>query len=211
MRRLARTVLMAMVVSLLTAGASTAIASSPTTTLTGQTAIDPAVCKDLKSRLYVAVHSPGGRSRADARSIATIEHFDLGNGSDCLFKSYETRPASNIASANYIQGFWKSMELYVGPWDAGSIHVDVGMVITGSIATKVGGWGAKCYFHWNLPSIFGGGFTWCGVWNNGHWYTEPGADYFVFVYPNTWAPRTGYMRYCVEGQGVWCNPWGAMN
>ncbi len=211
MRRLARLVLMAVVLSLLTAGVSTAFASAPTTRFVGQTAMDSTVCKDLKARLLAAVHTPSGRAKVDGLSLAKIEAFNVSDGSDCLLKSYETRQASNTALANYIQGYWKSMWFDVAGWNAGSIHVDVGMVITGELATKVGGWGPDCYFHWNLPAIFGGGITWCGVWNDGHWYTEPGANYYVWVWPNTWSTRTGYMRYCVEGQGVSCTPWGGMN
>src|SRR5260370_15414215 len=207
MRSLARVVLAAVCLSLLSAGASTVLASAPTSVLVGQTAMEPNVGKDLKSRLVAAMRTLAGKGRADAATGSKIERFHVNDGSDCLIKSYETRPASNVASADYIQGYWKSMWFSLEGWNAGSIHVDVGMVITGYSATA--NWGPNCYFQWNLPAIFGGGITWCGVWNNGNWYTEPGTKYYVFVWPNVWATRTGYMRYCVEGHGVSCYPWGS--
>ena len=210
MRRLTRVVLLAVCLSLLSVGASTAVASQPTTVFTGQVAMDTSVCKDLKSRMVAAIRNPAGRARADSASVRKIELFNVKDGSDCLIKSYETRPASNVASANYLQGYWKHMWFSLQGYNAGSINVDVGMVITGSIATTAGGWGPSCYFHWNLPAIFGGGISWCGVWNNGNWYTEPGTNYYVWVWPNTWFTRSGYMRYCVEGQGVSCSPWGSL-
>jgi hypothetical protein len=211
MQRLARIVLTAVSVTVLSVGTSTALASAPTTVSLGQAAVDPTVCKALKSSLVAAMQNPAGRARADAAAVGQIQRFHVADGSDCLLKSYETRPASNVASANYVQGYWKYQTLWVESWNAGSIHVDVGMTITGSIATTSGGWGPNCYFHWNAPAIFGGGITWCGVWNNGNWYTEPGTNYYVWVWPNTWFTRSGYMRYCVEGQGVSCSPWGALN
>ena len=211
MRRLGRIVLIAISLSLMSTGVSTAFANTSTTVFTGQTAMDPATCKDLKSRLVAAVQTPAGRARADAATVWKFEHFNVHDGSDCLIKTFETRPAANVASASYVQGFWKSMWFDVAGYNAGSIHVDVGMVITGSIATRSGGWGPNCYFRWNLPAIFGGGISWCGVWNDGNYYTEPGANYYVWVWPNTWATRSGYMRYAVYGSGASTAPWGAMN
>jgi len=210
MRKVARVVLLAVGLTLLTAGV-TAFAGAPSTSFVGQTSINPTVCKELKSSLRAAIRTPEGKTRAGSVAVRQFQSFDLGNGNDCMLKSYETMPGSMTASASYVQGYWKSQELWVQSWDAGSIHVDVGMTITGSIATTSGGWGPNCYFHWNLPAIFGGAITWCGVAYNGSWYTEPGTNYYVWVWPNTWSTRTGYMRYCVEGQGVSCKPWGAMN
>jgi hypothetical protein len=199
---------MAVCLSVLSVGASTAVASKPTTVFLGQTAMNPSVCKDLKSRLKAAIHDPAVRARSDIESVNKIELFNVKDGSDCLIKSYETRPAANVASAAYVQGYWKSMWFSLAGYNAGSIHVDVGMLITGSTATR--SWGPNCYFQWNPPYIFGGGISWCGVAYNGQWYTEPGTNYYVWVWPNTWATRSGYMRYCVYGSGASCGPWGSL-
>jgi hypothetical protein len=208
MPRLIRIALMAACLSLTAASASSAMASAPTTVFVGQTAIDSAACMAMKQQLVAAVRTPAGRAKADAVTVRRIQHFDVANGSDCYIRSYETRPGSGSAQANYVQGYWKSMGLWLGGWNAGAIHVDVGMVITGSIATTAGGWGPNCYFTW-YTGLYIGGTTWCGVWNNGNWFTEPGTNYWVNIYPYVAPPVYHYMRYCVEGQGVSCSPWGS--
>ena len=210
MHRLLRVVIMAIFFGLLASGWSSATAAASKTVLTGQSSIDPATCRGLKSDLVGAMRTPAGRARADAASVRQILGLRPEVGSDCVIKRYEVRPGAATADASYLQGYWKYMTFYIGQYNAGTIHVDVGMVITGSIATTRGGWGPSCYFQWNLPAIFGGGITWCGVWNDGNWYTEPGTNYYVWVWPNTWFTRSGYMRYCVEGQGVSCRPWGSL-
>lgn len=159
----------------------------------------------MKAQLLAAVATPQGRALVDTAQLRAIRSFNSSDGSDCTLKAYADRPGSDVAEASYVQGYWQYMTEYIGPVPFGTIHVDVGMTITGYTATR--NWGPNCYFQW-YTGIFEGGITWCGVAYNGSWYTEPGTNYWVNIYPFTSQPVNHWMRYCVYGNGASCYRWG---
>ena len=206
MRSILRSVILAVFASVIMTGGAAYAADRPTTTYLGQTALDSGVCRAMKAELVAAVATPGGRAKVDTARLYSIRNFNLSDGSDCVLKSYVRISGSGVAEASYVQGYWKSMTLAIGPVSFGTINVNVGMLITGYSATR--NWGPDCYFQW-YTGLYDGGITWCGVAYNGSWYTEPGANYWVNIYPFTSQPRNHYMRYCVYGNGASCAPWGA--
>lgn len=206
MKSILRNVLLAVCVSVVVAGGTAYAADQPRTTFLGQTTLDSGACRAMKSELLAAIATQQGRAKVDAARLNAIRTFNLSDGSDCVLKAYARGQGSGVAEASYVQGYWQYMTFYIGPAAFGTIHVDVGMLITGSTATA--NWGPNCYFQWNT-GLFDGGITWCGVWNNGAWYTEPGANYWVNIYPFTSQPRNHYMRYCVYGNGASCYRWGS--
>lgn len=206
MRSIVRSVILAVFASVVMTGGAAYAADRPVTRYLGQTALDPVVCQTMKAQLVAAVATPEGRAKVDAAGLRAIRSFDISNGSGCSFRAYETSAGSDVAEAGYVQGYWKYMYLNLLGWNAGTVHVDVGMYLTGYTATR--SWGPNCYFQW-ATGLFDGGFTWCGVYNNGNWYTEPGANYWVNIYPFVGPPVNHYMRYCVYGNGASCSPWGS--
>lgn len=112
--------------------------------------------------------------------------------------------ASGLARSG-CNSFYKTDGLYVGPYEDITEYVSVGMCWNGSGAWV--SWGPDCWMG-SIP-IFGGGNTWCGVWNNGGWETTPGQNYYFFPYTTPWWHRTGYMRFAVYGNGYASSVWGS--
>src|SRR5450755_303965 len=41
-------------------------------------------------------------------------------------------------------------------------------------------WGPDCS-QWSFPGVYGNGNTWCGVWNNGGAYVDPGSNWYIYL------------------------------
>ena len=118
-------------------------------------------------------------------------------------------PASNAGSITSA-GVWCN-NVYVsggysvgGTWVA-TAHVNVGMCFNGSAAWKV--WGADCPI--DTTPVMGSTLTWCDVWQNGSWHTEPGANFNLWYYWSPWWVTSHYLRVSVYGNGYVSGAWGS--
>lgn len=109
-------------------------------------------------------------------------------------------------SATGCSGYWETFNLY----SAGDLfvvmtdHVNVGLCFNGSTVWR--NWGADCYFS-GSPLLYGA-TDWCGVYNSGGSFAEPGDNFSITAYPTPWWHRYGYFRYRVNAYGQVTAIWG---
>jgi|SRR5882724_5954431 len=112
--------------------------------------------------------------------------------------------AAPADAATACDSYYKTMGLFVGPWEAATARVNVGMCRDGQKVWVQ--WGPDCKVTTN-PG-WGSDVQWCGVYNNGAWYAEPGENFDVYAYSAPWWKRNGYMRFRVYGDGRVDPVWG---
>ena len=96
------------------------------------------------------------------------------------------------------------MNWNIGPVTIWSTHVNVGMCWDGTKAWR--NWGPDCSI--TAVPVYGAAVTWCGVYNNNNWHTEPGLNGYTYPFQVPWQHRSIYMRYDVYGNGTVSSPWG---
>jgi hypothetical protein len=84
-------------------------------------------------------------------------------------------------------------------------EVNVGLCHTGSTVYR--NWGPDCYAHGGL--LFDSGSTWCGVYNNGGSFVNPGNNFWFAAYIAPWHKRYGYFRFNVNANGDVTSIWGS--
>lgn len=113
----------------------------------------------------------------------------------------------STAAATTCGGFWKTMTIQsVG--STTSVDVNVGLCWNGSTIWRQ--WGPDCKVR-TSPVLFGGTDQggWCGVYNNGGTYVEPGANFWISAFSAPSWKRWGYMRYHVNRFGQVTKLWGS--
>ncbi len=109
-----------------------------------------------------------------------------------------------VAAATSCGNFYESLNwniLFVTVW---STHVNVGMCWNGSTAWR--NWGPDCSIT-ALP-VYGTDISWCGVYQNGQWETNPGLNGDVYGVGVPTFKRYIWERYQVFGNGALGNLWG---
>ena len=123
------------------------------------------------------------------------------DGSDCHLRSGHTEHlVPNGASADWCSGFYPYIIGSVfGYWDAFVNHVNVGMCFNGYVAYK--NW-ENCYTSVYIDLFGADQPSWCGVWNNNTYSTQPGDNFDWFLWGAPWVKYYGYLRKPVYGNGT---------
>ena len=109
--------------------------------------------------------------------------------------------ACNGANETPFYENWNWDITFVTVWSG---HVDVGMCWNGSVAWY--DWGPNCSIT-ALP-VYGSDISWCGVYNNGSWETNPGFNGDTYGYTNPLFKRYIWGRFQVFGNGSLGSVWG---
>jgi hypothetical protein len=136
----------------------------------------------------------------------TVRYTDktMKNVSSSMLTRLGLAPSAASAATN-CQGQWKTMGLYIGGWQAVTAHINVGMCWSTAGSTWKN-WGPDCYVATN-PGM-GADVNWCGVYNNGGRYAEPGMNFDIFGYGTPWWKNYHYMRFDVYSNGYVSGVWG---
>jgi hypothetical protein len=168
-----------------TVGAGTASAAKPAPIL-GRIPIDATTCAMLigQTQLTKPVSDKDcwGEFEAESQSSASA----LGE--------------AVVASTTCDSGHWMVFNLYVLGIAWFKQHTNFGLCWNGSTIWR--NWGPDCYGDGSVLIFSGtdqGG--WCGVYNNGGTFVEPGANFWVSAYSAPWAKRWGWIRYHYNAHG----------
>jgi hypothetical protein len=108
----------------------------------------------------------------------------------------------SVSSAATCSGYWRQLPIKVGFLTYATVHVDVGMCSDGKKAWVT--WGPNCYAT-GISWPYRIEQTWCGVWNNNNWQTQPGMNFKIIGSVPAVGDvviRTGWMRFSVYGDGA---------
>jgi hypothetical protein len=187
---------------------SSALAASPTSSsapstqvVTRRQAVDQATCSQLLAGLKAGASMLSAVNRAALPTLKTT---------DCTIVSTDTTVPSPLlaaaaaAAATACNDFNHHVGGAIGPIVFWNANVHARMCWNGSAA-----W--VDYMECGLSALlpYGTDITWCGVYHNGLWETNPGLDGDLYVWSTPWNKNAHpWMRYRVFGNGTDSMPWG---
>jgi hypothetical protein len=113
-------------------------------------------------------------------------------------------PSSHLTSATYCRNYYSSLGYYTGPVQVATAHVNVGECFNYRSVWAV--WGPDCYV--TTVPITGADTNWCGVYNNGGSFDQPGINFDLFGYGTPWWKSYHWVRFQVYANGSYTYPWG---